>query len=269
MRRMASVTVMLCVALGMLGAAAQDAAVPPAASPETPEAQVKARAESFWTAKQERKLDVCYGMLSKASQEQMTMVDFIGRHNTRILRFSVDKIQIDSQAPDRALVEVLCDVHAMGRKMSNLRNRQQWVREEGVWRCVQSTRSPFDRSPTPAAGSDARPAEGMTDAERQKMRDAVNQIRQKYGQTPSLAEAVGGGPAVPLKTVGPPAEPAKVDGASADPGQTAADGKAGTTADGATKTAESASAEKAKPAPAKKSDAAAEKQKKDPPPDNK
>ncbi len=264
MRRVASGVLWMCFAVWMIGAAAQDAAPPPAATPDTPEARVKAQVESFWTAKKERKLDVCYDMLTRASRETMTMVDYIRRNNTRILGYTVGTIQIDPQDPTRALVEVRCDIHVMGRKMSNLRSRQQWVLEEDVWRCVHASRTPFDRSAEQAAESASMPKGGSTDAELQQQREAISRIRQKYGQSPSLPEAVSGIPAAPVHAAGQPAA-TKTDGAAVS-GQQAADGKTKPAADDKTKTAEGAAADKAKPAPPPPSGTSTDKQKKDPPP---
>ncbi|HQG92542.1 MAG TPA: hypothetical protein PLN27_12810 [Acidobacteriota bacterium] len=265
MRRLASGVLWICFAMGVIGAVAQDAVQPPASAPESAEARVKARVESFWTAKKERKLDICYDMLTRASRETMTMVDYIRRNNTRILGYTVDTIQIDPQDPTRAHVEVRCDIHAMGRKMSNLLSRQQWLLEEDVWRCVHASRSPFDRSAEQAAEAAAAPRSDSTDAELQKQREAINRIRQKYGQSPSLPEAVSGSPEAVVPAAGQPVETAKTDSAAA-PGQQAADGKTKPAAEDKTKAAAGAAADKAKPAPATKSETSADKQKKDPPP---
>ncbi|NLI46659.1 MAG: hypothetical protein GX414_06080 [Acidobacteria bacterium] len=265
MRRVASGVLWMCFAVWMIGAAAQDAAPPPPAVPESADARLKTRVESFWTAKKERKLDVCYDMLTRASRENMTMVDYIRRNNTRILGYTVDAIQINAQDSTRALVEIRCDIHAMGRKLSNLRSRQQWLLEEDVWRCVYASRTPFDRSAAQAATAASIPKSGITDAELEKQRAAINRIRQKYGQSPSLSEAVSSTPVAPVHAAGQPAETAKTDGAAA-PEQKAADGKPKTAADDKTKTAEGTAADKAKPAPATQSGTSADKQKKDPPP---
>ena len=264
MRRLASGVLWICFAMGVIGAVAQDAVQPPASAPESAEARVKDRVESFWTAKKERKLDICYDMLTRAGREEMTMVDYIRRNNTRILGYTVDTIQIDPQDPTRAHVEVRCDIHAMGRKMSNLLSRQQWLLEEDVWRCVHASRSPFDRSAEHAAEAASAPRSDSTDAELQKQREAINRIRQKYGQSPSLPEAVSGSPAAPVHAAGQPAA-TKTDGAAA-PGQQAADGKTKPATDDKTKTAEGAAADKAKPAPPPPSGTSTDKQKKDPPP---
>jgi len=263
MKRMVCGLIWMWLAMSMIGAAAQDAASSPAAAPETPEIRVKVRVESFWAAKKERKLDVCYEMLTRASRETMTMVDYIRRNNTRILDYTVDSIQIDPDDSTRALVEILCDIHVMGRKMSNIRNRQQWLLEDGEWRCVHANRSPFDRSAEQAAAAASMPRSGNTDAELQKRREAIERIRQKYGHSPSLTEAVGGSPAAPA--AGQPAETAKTDGPAVS-GQTAADGKTKTTADDKSKTSDGAAADKAPAMPATKSGTSTDKQKKDPPP---
>jgi len=265
MRRVASGVLWICFAGWMIGAAAQDAAPPPATTPDTPEARVKAQVETFWAAKKGRQLDVCYNMLTRAGREEMTMVDYIRRNNTRILGYTIDKVQIDPNDPKRAHVEVRCDIHVMGRKMSNLRNRQQWLLEEDVWRCIHASRSPFDRSAAEAAEAASAPRSDSTDAELQKQREAINRIRQKYGQSPSLTEAVSSSPEAVVPAAGQPVETAKTDSAAA-PGQQAADGKTKPAAEDKTKTAAGAAADKAKPAPATKSETSADKQKKDPPP---
>lgn len=266
MRRLASGVLWICFAVGVIGAAAQETAPPPVtAAPETAEARVKARVEAFWTAKQERQLDVCYDMLTRASRETMTMVDYIRRTNTRILGYTIDTVQIDPNNPTRARVDVLCDLYAMGRKMSNVRSHQQWILEEDVWRCVHASRSPFDKHVEPDDAAAAMPRDGDDDAGLQKQRETIERIRQKYGYRPSLTEAVGGSPAVPVPAAEQPAGTAKTGGASTSD-QKAADGKTKTAADDKTKAADGAAADKAKPAPATKNGTATDKQKKDPPP---
>ncbi len=263
MRRVVSGVLWMCFALGVIGAVAQDAAPPPPAAPDSAEARMKARVESFWAAKKERQLDVCYDMLTQASRTNMTMVDYIRRNNTQILDYTIDTVEIDPNDSTRALVEVRCDLHAMGRKMSNVRSRQRWILEEDVWRCVHASRSPFDRSAEQSAEPASEPKGGITDAEIQKQREAINRIRQKYGLSPSLAEVVNSGSPAPVSAAGQPAT-TKTDDAAAS-GQETADGKTKSAADDKTKTAEGA-ADKAKPAPASKTEKSDDKQKKDPPP---
>jgi hypothetical protein len=166
---------------------------------------LRSRVDQFWKRKIATKYDECYGMLTRNSRDKQTLVSYIQRINTRTTGYKIDSIAPDPANPDHVKVTMVYKLQAMGFKMDNAKQLQDWYFEEGDWFLEYFPKTPFDsksRRSTPGKtgesaqaapdGSEGNKEKSSLDPEQKKrLQELLEQFKKSRSSTkPSLDEAL-------------------------------------------------------------------------------
>lgn len=197
------------------------------------EDHLRSRVDQFWKKKIATQYDECYTMLTRKSRDKQTLVNYIQRINTRTTGYKVESVTPDPASPDHAKVLVIYKLQALGRKIDNARQSQDWYFEDGDWFLEYFAKTPFDsKSPKKAAantaestqaapsGSSGKPgSKGIDPEQLKKYQEMVEQLRKILPSTkPSLDEAL----APEVRTKKHNTRPPSTEGQTAASGDSAA-----------------------------------------------
>ena len=195
---------------------------------------LRSRVDQFWKGKIASKYDECYNLLTRKSRDKQTLVNYIQRINTRTTGYKIDSVAPDPADPNHVRVTVIYKLHALGYKMDNAKQAQDWYFEDGDWFLEYFTKTPFDsKSRKPATtgktadsvksgpeGSGEKSEKSTLDPEQKKhLQELVEQLRYSPPSTkPSLNEALAPQEKTDKSSTAPQGttgKPASTDGQSA------------------------------------------------------
>ena len=203
------------------------------------EDHLRSRVDQFWKKKIATKYDECYNMLTRESRSEQTLVNYIQRINTRTTGYRIESVTPDPASPDHVKVLVIYKLQALGRKIDNAKQSQNWYFEDGDWFLEYFAKTPFDsKSPKKAAANPAESAQatpsgtsgkpeskGMDPEQMKRYQEMAERVRKMLPSTkPSLEEAL----TPEGRTKKPDAPPPSAEGQTTASGAPAASAPQGT-----------------------------------------
>ena len=185
---------------------------------------LRGRVEQFWKSKIAAKYDECYNLLTKKSKDKQTLVNYIQRINTRTTGYQIESVTPDPANPDHVKVMVSYKLQALGYKMDNTRQSQNWYFEDGDWFLEYFVKNPFDSKSrksttekaadsaqtTPAGAAGKTEKSGMDPEQKKHFQELMEQLRKSHPATkPSLNEALAPQEKTGQAAAAPPAAPEK------------------------------------------------------------
>ena len=188
------------------------------------DAQLRTRVDQFWKSKIATKYDECYNLLTKKSREKQTLVNYIQRINTRTTGYQIESVTPDHADATHAKVVVVYKLQALGYKIDNAKQSQDWYFEDGDWFLEYFAKTPFDSksrktSTEKAADSAKANPEGtagkteqstMDPEQKKHFQELLEQLKKSRTSTkPSLNEALAPQETKGKSTAPPPGAPEK------------------------------------------------------------
>ncbi|MBN2433384.1 MAG: hypothetical protein JXQ27_18070 [Acidobacteria bacterium] len=169
------------------------AETPPAPSLEAPAgnslAALKERIEQYWQHKSKDELDQCYAMLSQASREQYSLMQFIRMSNIKYSSYDLTEISLEPSRLDFARVVVSCRGQALGYELNNVQVKQSWLFEEGEWCYAFAKTNPF-QAQSEEEGASRNQKKEINPELLEKMREMMAKYRRDFQPGQSAAERI-------------------------------------------------------------------------------